>query len=87
MDRMPGAARAESPPHKLRVLSYRPFSPALANREAAHTLPKAGAEARTAEATDFIAVAFFFCVFRPKNACQVPKPPKSLKQKEIEVEV
>jgi hypothetical protein len=27
----------------------------------------------------------FFCVFRPKNACQAPKPPNSLKQKKIEL--
>jgi hypothetical protein len=26
-----------------------------------------------------------FCVFSPKTACQAPKPPKSLKQKEIDL--
>jgi hypothetical protein len=40
------------------------------------------------EATDPIAVAFaqfIFRVFRPKNACQVPKPSKCHKQNKIEL--
>jgi hypothetical protein len=38
------------------------------------------------EATDLIAFAFalvFFLQFRPKIACQAPKPPKSLKKQEL----
>jgi hypothetical protein len=34
-----------------------------------------------------LALAFFFCVFSPKNACQAQKPPNSLKQKKIELQV
>jgi hypothetical protein len=34
----------------------------------------------------FVAVAFIFCVFRPKIACQVPKPPKPNKPQEIQDE-
>jgi hypothetical protein len=34
-----------------------------------------------------LALAFFFCVFSPKNACQAQKPSKPLKQKEIEFEI
>jgi hypothetical protein len=33
----------------------------------------------------FLALAFIFFKFLPKIACQAPKPPKSLKQKEIKL--
>jgi hypothetical protein len=33
----------------------------------------------------FLILATIFCVFSPKIACQVPKPPNSLNQKEIEL--
>jgi hypothetical protein len=40
------------------------------------------------EATDYclcFCLFFIFCVFSPKNACQAPKPPNSLKQNKIEL--
>jgi hypothetical protein len=33
----------------------------------------------------FLAVGVSFAIFRPKNACQVPKPPNSLKQNKIQL--
>ena len=33
----------------------------------------------------FVDLTFIFCVFSPKIACQVPKPPKSNKQNKIEL--
>jgi hypothetical protein len=42
---------------------------------------------READLLLFVAFTFFFCVFSPEIACQVQKPPNSLKQKQIEVEI
>jgi hypothetical protein len=65
-----------------------------------HNLPFSAArlatEVRFARGTDFSAPSsarpflllhFFLCVFGPKLACQAPKPLKSNKQKEIEVDI
>jgi hypothetical protein len=35
----------------------------------------------------FLRRFLFSTVFRPKNACQVPKPPNSIKQNKIEFEI
>jgi hypothetical protein len=58
------------------------------SRKAVYRSAEGWSEAPRGEATESIAFVFaviFFRVFSPKIACQVPKPPKSFKQKEIEL--
>jgi hypothetical protein len=41
----------------------------------------------TRDPFSFLVLTNFFFIFRPKIACQVPKPPNSLKPNKIEFEI
>src|SRR6266852_5306482 len=67
-------------------------APRLPSREAAYRSAEGWSEAQRAKRLIlplflllFLLLHFFFRVFRLKIACQVPKPPNPLKQKEIEL--